>query len=148
VTPPERHIGLCAEPERALSEKVKRDEPGGVTFAAQPRTSTKKVNKKMYHGALLSILSELVRQDRLILLEKFILDTPRTKLLVRKLKEMSLDSALIVTRNLNNNLILASRNLYRVDVCDAANINPVSLIRFDRVIMTTDAVRYIEETLS
>jgi large subunit ribosomal protein L4 len=102
----------------------------------------------MYHGALLSILSELVRQDRLILLEKFILDTPRTKLLVRKLKEMSLDSALIVTRNLNNNLILASRNLYRVDVCDAANINPVSLIRFDRVIMTTDAVRYIEETLS
>lgn len=121
---------------------------GGVTFAAQPRTSTKKVNKKMYHGALLSILSELVRQDRLILLEKFILDTPRTKFLVRKLKEMSLDSALIVTRNLNNNLILASRNLHRVDVCDAANINPVSLIRFDRVIMTTDAVGYIEETLA
>lgn len=121
---------------------------GGVTFAAQPHTSTKKVNKKMYHGALLSILSELVRQDRLTLLEKFILDTPKTKFLARKLKEMSLDSALIVTRNLSNNLILASRNLHKVDACDAANINPVSLIRFDRVIMTADAVRYIEETLA
>jgi large subunit ribosomal protein L4 len=121
---------------------------GGVTFAAQPHTSTKKVNKKMYHGALLSILSELVRQDRLVFLENFTIDIPKTKSLVRKLKEMNLDSALIVTRILDNNLILASRNLHKVNICDVANINPVSLIKFDRVIMTTDAVRYIEETLA
>lgn len=121
---------------------------GGVTFAAQPHTSTKKVNRKMYHGALLSILSELVRQDRLIFLEKFTLDTPKTKCLVKKLKEMHLDGALIMTRYLSDNLLLASRNLHKVDVCDVANINPVSLIKFDRVIMTTDAVRYIEETLA
>jgi large subunit ribosomal protein L4 len=121
---------------------------GGVTFAAQPHTSTKKVNKKMYHGALLSILSELVRQDRLVFLENFTIDIPKTKSLVRKLKEMNLDSALIVTRILDNNLILASRNLHKVNICDVVNINPVSLIKFDRVIMTTDAVRYIEETLA
>lgn len=102
----------------------------------------------MYRGALKSILSELVRQDRLIVVEKFALEAPKTKLLVQKLKEMALDDVLIVTNEVDENLFLAARNLYKVDVRDAIGIDPVSLIAFDKVVMTADAVKQIEEMLA
>lgn len=121
---------------------------GGVTFAARPQDYSQKVNRKMYRGALKSILSELVRQERLIVVEKFAVDAPKTKLLNRKLKEMSLQDVLIVTSELDENLYLAARNLYKVDVRDVAGIDPVSLIAFDKVIMTVDAVKQVEEILA
>lgn len=120
---------------------------GGVTFAAKPQDHSQKVNKKMYRGAMQSILSELVRQDRLVVVEKFEIDAPKTKVLVQKLKELELDDVLIVTANVDENLYLASRNLYKVDVRDAQGIDPVSLIAFKKVIMTVDAVKEIEEML-
>lgn len=120
---------------------------GGVTFAARPQDHSQKVNRKMYRGAIKSILSELVRQERLIVVEDFAIDAPKTKVLVAKLKELELKEALIVTSEVNQNLFLASRNLYRVDVRDAAGIDPVSLIAFDKVVMTAAAVKQIEEML-
>ncbi|MFC0180820.1 50S ribosomal protein L4 [Thorsellia kenyensis] len=121
---------------------------GGVTFAARPQDHSQKVNKKMYRGAILSILSELVRQDRLIVVENFKVDAPKTKLLAQKLKDMSLNDVLIVTHEFDENLFLAARNLYKVDVRDTAGIDPVSLIAFDKVVMTADAVKQIEEMLA
>lgn len=121
---------------------------GGVTFAARPQDHSQKVNKKMYRGALRSILSELVRQERLIVVEKFAVDAPKTKLLVQKLKDMALKDVLIITGELDENLYLAARNLYKVDVRDSNGIDPVSLIAFDKVVMTTDAVKQVEEMLA
>lgn len=121
---------------------------GGVTFAAKPQDHSQKVNKKMYRGALKSILSELVRQDRLLVVENFGIDTPKTKQLVAKLKEMELNDVLIITKDLDENLFLASRNLHKVDVRDVQGIDPVSLIAFDKVLFTADAVKQLEETLS
>ncbi len=121
---------------------------GGVTFAAKTQDHSQKVNKKMYRGALKSILSELVRQDRLIVVEKFSLEAPKTKLLVQKLKDMALEDVLIITGELDENLFLAARNLYKVDVRDAAGIDPVSLIAFDKVVMTAEAVKQVEEMLA
>ncbi|SES65908.1 50S ribosomal protein L4 [Thorsellia anophelis] len=121
---------------------------GGVTFAARPQDHSQKVNKKMYRGAILSILSELVRQDRLIVVENFAVEAPKTKLLAQKLKDMSLNDVLIVTHEFDENLFLAARNLYKVDVRDTAGIDPVSLIAFDKVVMTADAVKQIEEMLA
>lgn len=121
---------------------------GGVTFAAKPQDHSQKVNKKMYRGAIKSILSELVRQDRLVVVEKFEIEAPKTKVLVQKLKDMALQDVLIVTASLNENLFLAARNLYKVDVRDVQGIDPVSLIAFDKVVMTVDAVKQIEEMLA
>lgn len=121
---------------------------GGVTFAAKPQDHGQKVNKKMYRGALKSILSELVRQERLIVVEKFGVEAPKTKELKAKLKEMQLDDVLIVTPEVDENLFLAARNLYKVDVRDVAGIDPVSLIAFDKVLVTADAVKQIEEMLA
>ena len=121
---------------------------GGRTFAAKPRDFDQKVNKKMYRGAIRSILSELVRQERLIVVEKFGVETPKTKELISKLKEMELKDVLIVTAELDENLFLASRNLYKVDVRDVQGIDPVSLIAFDKVVMTVDAVKQLEEALA
>lgn len=121
---------------------------GGVAFAARPQDHSQKVNKKMYRGALKSILSELVRQGRLVVVEAFSVEAPKTKLLVQKLKNMALEDVLIITSKLNDNLFLAARNLYKVDVCDAAGIDPVSLIAFDKVVMTADAIKQIEEMLT
>ncbi len=121
---------------------------GGVTFAARPQDHSQKVNKKMYRGAIRSILSELVRQDRLIVVEKFGLEAPKTKELVAKLKELELSDVLIVTEEVDENLFLAARNLYKVDVRDAAGIDPVSLIGFDKVLVTAAAVKQIEEMLA
>ncbi|QIZ78457.1 50S ribosomal protein L4 [Ferrimonas lipolytica] len=121
---------------------------GGVTFAAKPQDHGQKVNKKMYRAALRSILSELVRQDRLIVVENFSVEAPKTKELAAKLKEMELSDVLIVTGEVDENLFLASRNLYKVDVRDADGIDPVSLIAFDKVLITADAVKQIEEKLA
>ncbi|GFN45107.1 50S ribosomal protein L4 [Candidatus Regiella insecticola] len=133
---------------RAGSVKSPIWRSGGVTFAAKPQDHSQKVNKKMYRGALKSILSELVRQDRLIVVKEFSVEMPKTKLLLQKLKEMALEDVLIVTKEIADNLLLASRNLYKVDVCDVAGIDPVSLIAFEKVVMTTDAVQQIEEMLT
>ena len=121
---------------------------GGTTFAAKPQDHSQKVNKKMYRGAIKSILSELVRQDRLVVVEKFELDAPKTKVLVQKLKDLAVEDALIITASLDENLFLAARNLYKVDVRDVQGIDPVSLIAFDKVIVTVDAVKQIEEILA
>ncbi|CAJ0993565.1 50S ribosomal protein L4 [Pantoea sp. Nvir] len=121
---------------------------GGITFAARPQDHSQKVNKKMYRGALKSILSELIRQERLIVVERFSVEAAKTKLLVQKLKDMDLEDVLIITSELDENLFLAARNLYKVDVRDAASIDPVSLIAFENVVMTAGAVQQIEEMLA
>ncbi|WP_029810531.1 50S ribosomal protein L4 [Vibrio parahaemolyticus] len=121
---------------------------GGVTFAAKPQDHSQKVNKKMYRGAMKSILSELVRQERLIVVDNFSVETPKTKELVAKLKELELTDALIVTSEVDENLFLAARNLYKVDARDVAGIDPVSLIAFDKVVMTAEAVKQVEEMLA
>ena len=121
---------------------------GGVTFAARPQDHSQKVNKKMYRAALQSILSELVRQERLIVVEQFAIDAPKTKDLVAKLKGLELNDVLIVTPEVDENLFLAARNLYKVDVRDVTGLDPVSLIAFDKVLMTADAVKQIEEMLA
>ena len=121
---------------------------GGVTFAAKPQDHSQKVNKKMYRGAMKSILSELVRQERLIVVDNFSVEAPKTKELVAKLKELELTDALIVTSEVDENLFLAARNLYKVDARDVAGVDPVSLIAFDKVLMTADAVKQVEEMLA
>lgn len=120
---------------------------GGVTFAAKPRSFEQKLNKKMYRAALRCILSELTRQDRLVVVEDFDLETPKTKALVQKLGQYGLSEALVVTENVSEGLYLASRNLHKVDVCDVAAVNPVSLIRFDKVVVTVPAMKKFEEIL-
>ncbi|WP_395339921.1 50S ribosomal protein L4 [Ningiella sp. W23] len=121
---------------------------GGRAFAAKPRNFEQKVNKKMYRGAIKSILSELVRQDRLVVVEKFGVDAPKTKELLGKLNDLELKDVLIVTSELDENLFLSSRNLYKVDVRDVQGIDPVSLIAFEKVLMTADAVKALEEALA
>ena len=121
---------------------------GGVTFAAKPQDHSQKVNKKMYRGAIQSILSELVRQERFVVVESFELETPKTKALAAKLNEMSLKDVLIITEEVSENLFLSARNLYKVDVRDVATIDPVSLIAFDKVVVTAGAVKQIEEILA
>ncbi|WFF40825.1 50S ribosomal protein L4 [Salinicola endophyticus] len=120
---------------------------GGVTFAARPQDYTQKVNRKMYRAAMRSILSELVRQERLVLVNEFAVDAPKTKQLASKLKELDLEKALIVTEDLDEKLYLAARNIPNVDVVDAAAADPVSLIAFDKVLMTVSALRKFEEKL-
>lgn len=121
---------------------------GGATFAAKPQNHTQKVNKKMYRGAIKSILSELIRQERLVVVEKFGVEAPKTKQLAAKLKEIDMNDVLIVTKEVDENLFLASRNLHKVDVRDVQGIDPVSLIAFEKVLMTADAVKQLEEVLS
>jgi large subunit ribosomal protein L4 len=120
---------------------------GGVTFAAQPQDHSQKLNRKMYRSAMQSIVSELARQERLIVVEKFELKEPKTKGLVSKLSGFGLSEALIVTEEVSENLYLASRNLHKVDVCDTAALDPVSLINFDKVVVTVAALKKLEEIL-
>jgi large subunit ribosomal protein L4 len=121
---------------------------GGRAFAAQPRSYDQKVNKKMYRAALRSLLSELVRQDRLVVVESIELEAPKTKLLAGKMKELGLDDVLILNEAFDESLFLAARNLPNVGVCDAASIDPVVLIRFEKVLVTLPALKLIEERLS
>lgn len=120
---------------------------GGVTFAARPQDHSQKVNKKMYRSAMRSILSELARQDRLVAVEDFTVEAPKTKLLATKLAEMKLDKVLIVTSELNSDLYLAARNLPHVDVIEANAADPVSLIAYENVLVTVPALRQFEEKL-
>ena len=120
---------------------------GGVTFAAQPQDHSKKVNRKMYRAALRSILSELARQERLIVVESMDVEAPKTKLLVKQLGEYGIDNVLIVSDEVGENLYLAARNLHKVDVRDVDGVDPVSLIAYDKVMVTVDAVKKIEEML-
>lgn len=121
---------------------------GGVTFAAQPRNFAQKVNKKMYRAAMRCILSELVRQERLVVVEDFQLEAPKTKQFVAKLEDLKLDNALLITENVEQNLYLAARNVPHVDVRDAAGIDPVSLVGFEKVLVTVPALKKIEEVLA
>lgn len=120
---------------------------GGVTFAAKPRDYSQKVNRKMFRGAMRSIFSELVRQERLVVLDDFGVDAPRTKELVAKLGSLGLDDVLIVTEQFEENLALASRNLHWTTYIDATQVNPVSLIAFDKVLITVPALKRVEERL-
>ncbi len=121
---------------------------GGVTFAAQPQDHSQKVNRKMYRAALRSILSELARQERLVVVEAFELAEPKTKLLVQSLADYGLQGALVVTDEVSENLYLASRNLHKVDVRDVNAVDPVSLVAFDKVVMTVSALKKFEEMLA
>lgn len=120
---------------------------GGVTFAAQPRNFEQKVNKKMYRAAMRCILSELARQERLMVVESVELETPKTKTLIQHLAQYDIAEALIVTEEVTENLYLAARNLHKVDVVDVQGVNPVSLIGFSQVIITVGALKKIEESL-
>jgi len=121
---------------------------GGRAFAAKPRKFDQKVNKKMYRAALRSMLSELIRQDRLVIVNELALETPKTKQLATKLKELDLHSVLILNEAFDENLFLAARNLPNVGICDVAAMDPVVLIRFDKVLVTLPALKLIEERLS
>ncbi|MGM0833728.1 50S ribosomal protein L4 [Halomonas qinghailakensis] len=121
---------------------------GGVTFAARPQDHSQKVNRKMYRAAMRSILSELVRQERLIAIEEFSVEAPKTKQVAAKLKELNLEKVLIVTEEIDEKLYLAARNLPHVDVVDVAAADPVSLVAFDKVLVTVSALRKFEEKLA
>lgn len=121
---------------------------GGVTFAATPRSYEQKVNKKMYRGAMRSMLSELLRQERLLVVENFAVDAPKTRELVAKLKGLDVSSVLIVTEVFDEALYLASRNLYRVNVCPVGDLDPVSLIEVEHVVITQAALKQLEEKLA
>ncbi len=120
---------------------------GGVTFAAKPRSYAQKVNKKMYRAALASILSELVRQDRLKVVEGLSLEAPKTRLLVQRLRQLGVEKGLIVSHGEDLNLFLAARNLPGVEVCTVREVNPVDLIRHEQVLLTPQAVKSLEEQL-
>ena len=121
---------------------------GGVTFAAKPQDHSQKVNRKMYRAAMRSILSELARSERLVIVEALDVEQPKTKLLVETLKGYGVDNVLIVADSVDKNLYLASRNLHKVEVRDVEGVDPVSLIAFDKVMITVDAIKKFEETLA
>lgn len=120
---------------------------GGVTFAASPRSYEQKLNRKMYRVAMRCILSELARQDRLIVVEEFAVESCKTKLLINKLAEYSAPNALIVVSEVTENLYLSARNLHKVDTVDVSGVNPVSLVGFEKVIITVEALKQFEEVL-
>jgi len=120
---------------------------GGRTFAAQPRDFSQKVNRKMYRGAMRAMLSELVRQDRLVVTPSLAIDQPKTKLLIAQLKSLSLDNVLIIVEAPDEKLELAARNLPQVELLPASAVNPVSLARHDKVLATVGAVKLLEERL-
>lgn len=121
---------------------------GGRVFAAETRDFSQKVNKKMRRRAVRVILSELIRQDRLVTVDEFKVDTPKTKQLSEKLKKLGVDDALIVTEDVGQELYLSARNLAKVYVCDVSHADPVSMLQYDKVIMTVNAVKQFEERLA
>jgi len=121
---------------------------GGKTFAAQPRDYSQKVNRKMYRAAMRAILSELVRQERLLVVDSFGVDAPKTRELVGKLQGMGLNHVMIVADSVDDNLFLSARNLHWADVREAKRIDPVSLIQYEKVLMTSAAVKQLEEALA
>lgn len=121
---------------------------GGKSFAAVPRDHGQKVNRKMYQGAMRAIVSELIRQQRMVVLPEFGVEAPKTKQLAGKLKDLGLENVLIVTEQVDEKLFLASRNLPNVGVCDVTGLNPVSLIGYEKVLMTVPSIRRLEEWLA
>lgn len=120
---------------------------GGRTFAAKPRDFAQKVNRKMYRGAMRSMLSELARQDRLVVASEIALEAPKTRLLLNQLGSWKLENVLIVVEAIDEKLFLAARNLHHVEVLEVGNLNPLSLASHDKVLMTVAAVKLIEERL-
>ena len=118
---------------------------GGIAFAATPRDYSKKINKKMYRAAIRSIFSELLRQGRLVAIEKPVLEKPKTKEIANFLKEFSLSKVLIITDELDVNLYLSARNIPNVDIITVREINPVNLLKAQKVAVTADAFKKIEE---
>lgn len=133
---------------RAGSSRSPLWRKGGVIFAAKPRDFTQKVNKKMYAGAMVSILSNLVSTGRLSIVDSLDVARPKTKDLVALLGGMGLKDVLIVTDNISENLYLASRNLYSVGLCGVHDVDPVSLLAYEKVIVTSGAIKHFEESLS
>ena len=121
---------------------------GGRAFAAKPRDYSQKVNKKMYRAALRSVFSELIRQDRLIIIDTIEMEKPQTKGLLTKLKKLGADNVLIINELFDENIFLSARNLPNVGVCDVSSIDPVVLLRFKQVLVTVAALKLIEERLS
>jgi large subunit ribosomal protein L4 len=120
---------------------------GGRAFAAKPRDYTQKVNRKMYQGAIRSMLSELARQDRLRVVDEIALEAGKTRLLVNQLKDWELENVLIIVEAVDEKLFLAARNLYKVEVLEVGKLNPVALVSHDNVLMTVAAVKLLEERL-
>ena len=120
---------------------------GGQTFAAKPRNYYQKVNRKMYRGAMRSILSELVRLDRVVVTNKFSIEVPRTKQVQNLLRDLALEDVLVVVEEVDKNLYLGSRNLKSAEVVDVHGINPITLIRCKKVLFTVGALRKVEEVL-
>ncbi|WP_367105712.1 50S ribosomal protein L4 [uncultured Psychrobacter sp.] len=121
---------------------------GGRAFAAKPQDWSQKVNRKMYRGAMQCILAELVRQERLILVDELVISAPKTKELIAKLNDLNAPRALIVTKEVDENLYLAARNIPHVNVLGTNEVDPVSLIAFDKVIMSVEAAKQFEEALA
>jgi len=121
---------------------------GGVTFAARPRDYSQKVNRKMFRGAIRSILSELVRQERLSCIDSFDVAQPKTKQMKQTLTDMGLNNVLIITDEVTENIYLATRNIPHIDVIDTSEINPYTLIGFENILMTKAAVDKVEAWLS
>ncbi|HIG62900.1 MAG TPA: 50S ribosomal protein L4 [Gammaproteobacteria bacterium] len=120
---------------------------GGITFAAKTQDFDVKVNKKMYRGAMQSILSELIRQERLVVTEGFSITEPKTKEVLSRLNDLNLESVLVVMEEVDENLYLGSRNLHQVDVIDVQGVNPVNLIGYEKVLFTVGALKQAEEML-
>ena len=121
---------------------------GGRTFAAKPRNFSQKINRKMYRGAMRSMLSELIRQNRLFIVKSIDIKNSKTRDLTKILKKHDLESVLIIIENYDENIFLASRNLPNVSVCDVKSMNPVALIRYEKVLVTIKSIKMIEEYLT
>lgn len=121
---------------------------GGKTFAAKPQNWSQKLNRKMYRAAMRSILSELVRQERLVVVDDLKLDAPKTKELVGKLSGLGLDNVMIVTHEIDDALFKSARNLYKVGLCEVGYVDPVNLVGHDKVLMTAAAVEKLQEVLA
>jgi large subunit ribosomal protein L4 len=142
-TKPWRQKGLGRARAGSIRSPIWRG--GGATFAAKPRSFAQKVNRKMYRGAMRSILSELIRSERLLVVEDFALEKPKTKEMAARLATLGVSDVLVVTAERNDTLALASRNLLNVEVQNCGELNPVSLLAFDTVVMTVAAAKRLEE---
>ena len=121
---------------------------GGRAFAARPRDFSQKVNKKMYKAAMRSVLSELLREERLVVIDKYDIQQPKTKEFKKLIEKLKVDSALIVNDKFDENLFLSSRNIKNMEYSDVSSINPVSLMKFEKVIMNLESLKIIEERLA
>jgi len=133
---------------RAGSSRSPLWRKGGINFAAKPRDFDQKINKKMYQGALRSIIGELIRLERLVVVDDFTVTAPKTKEIITHLERLGVDDAFVVTHDLTADLVLASRNLYNVYVGDISDIDPVSLVRYGHLVVTASAMQQLQERLA